>query len=314
MHPNRIGLAALFAAIVVVEAAAAVEPAAVRFKTADDVEITADYYEPTGDTPAPVVILLHMYKSSRAAWTPLVPLLHKAGFAVLAIDLRGHGGSTKPDEKRLAQRVADRDPTLFNAMYQDVFAAYRFLAGKPRCDMSRVAVVGASVGCSVALDYARQDRSVDVVVCISPGEAYLGVDSRQHIAEIAKQGRRPILLLAAPGERKACDALAEIDKGATVFITQPGTQDGDRVHGTNMFGQVEGIENRVLGFIEANMGKPTEDPVVGDVHGNTYYPAGSEGASKIEKANRRLFSSAGEARRRGYKRGKPGDGGVRRKD
>ncbi len=303
MYPSRIGFTALAVAIAVAGVAPAAEPTAARFTTDDGVEITADYYAPPGDKPAPVVILLHMYRSSRAAWEPLIPPLHKAGFAVLAIDLRGHGGSIKPGELRLAQRVVDRDPTLFNAMYQDVFAAYRFLAQQPRCDMSRLAIVGASVGCSVALDYARQDRSVDVVVCMSPGEAYMGVDSRQHMTEFAKPGRRPVLLLAAPGERKACEALGQIHPGATVFITEPGTRDGQRVHGTNMFGQVPGIEQRVLDFLEANIGKPAEHPVAAEVNGKHFFPVGSEDAAKLKEENRRLFTSAEEAKRRGYRPG-----------
>jgi hypothetical protein len=170
--------------------------------------------------------------------------------------------------------------------------------------MSRLAIVGASVGCSVALDYARQDRSVDVVVCLSPGEAYLGVDSRQHIREFAQAGRRPILLVAAPGERKACEALGEIYSGAAVSITKPGTRDKQRVHGTNMFGQVDGIEQRVVDFLAANIGKPAEHPVVAEMNGKTFVPVGSESAARLNAEAKRLFSSPEEAQRRGYRPGK----------
>jgi len=40
---------------------------------------------------------------------PLVPYLHAAGFAVLAIDLRGHGESEGPSELGLAKKVESRD-------------------------------------------------------------------------------------------------------------------------------------------------------------------------------------------------------------
>lgn len=300
---NRCSAFLLFAMLGVSPTALGLEAKTVKFTTADGVEIVADFYAPKTDTPAPTVILLHMYRSSRAAWKPLIPHLHDAGFAVLALDLRGHGGSVNPRSERLAQRAVDRDPGLFNAMHGDVFAAYEFLSKQPQCDLSRLALVGASVGCSVALDYARQDRSVDAVVCLSPGEGYLGVDSLSHMTQIAEKGGRAVLLMAAPGERKACDALQAVYKEATVEITSPGSKDGDKAHGTNLFGQVDGIEKRVAGFLVSHVGEPAEETVVADVNGDECYAADSEKAGKIPPAQKRLFSSRAEARSRGLKAG-----------
>jgi dienelactone hydrolase len=307
MLMRRIRLAALVAATLPVSARALEpKPAAFKakdaaFKTKDDVEITADYYPPSGQAPSPVVILLHMYRSNRAAWKPLVPHLHEAGFAVLAIDLRGHGDSVKPRAQRLVTRAMDRDPVLFNAMHNDVYGAYDFLARQPGCDLSRFALVGASVGGSVALDYARQDRSVDVVVWLSPGEAYLGVDSRAHAKELAKHGKRQMLLMAAPGERRDCDTLSEIHSDATVLITEPGRKDGDKVHGTNMFGQVTNVEREIVNFLIAHIGAPPTKPVAGDVNGETFWPVNSDEDKKLDPQTRRIFSSADEAKSRGYK-------------
>src|SRR5437870_3687266 len=69
------------------------------------------------------VVLLPMYKSDRSAWAPLVPHLRARGLAVLAIDLRGHGGSAKQGSVNLAPRVEKRDPKLFADMHQDAIAA-----------------------------------------------------------------------------------------------------------------------------------------------------------------------------------------------
>jgi len=300
---SRLAVGVLSLAVATAVALSA-ESEAVSFKTDDGVEIAADYFAPTGRTPAPVVILLHQYRSTRAAWKPLVPVLQRAGFAVLAVDLRGHGGSVKPGNLKLVQRVMDRDPALFNAMNSDVFAAYGFLSQRPECDLSRLAIVGASVGASVALDYARQDRSVDVVVCMSPGEAYMGVDSRTHIREYGKWGKRPVLLLAAPGEQQACEALAAAYPGAKVQITQPGTKDGDKVHGTNMFGQVENIEQGVADFLAEHVGGPAGQAVAGDLDGGPCCPVGSEADKKLDPKSRRVFSSGEEARSRGYRASK----------
>jgi len=155
-------------------------PEKVRFATSDGVNIVAEYVAPK-DRAAPVVMLLHMYRSDRTSWRPLIPKLHEAGFAVLALDMRGHGESVEPAAMTLAKRALGRDEALFQQMYEDVKAGYAFLAQRPEVDLTRFAIIGASVGCSVAIDYAGRDRSVDVVICLSPGEHYLGVDSTRDI-------------------------------------------------------------------------------------------------------------------------------------
>ncbi|MFH0980996.1 MAG: alpha/beta fold hydrolase, partial [Planctomycetota bacterium] len=75
------------------------EPA--HFTTEDGVEILGDFYPPAAAGRAPAVILLHIYRSDRTSWRPLIPKLHEAGFAVLALDMRGHGESVQPATMRL---------------------------------------------------------------------------------------------------------------------------------------------------------------------------------------------------------------------
>lgn len=284
------------AVLFVVAPAQALEPKTVTFKTVDGVSIVADFYPPAGQTSSPVAILLPMYRHDRHTWAPLVPHIHEAGFAVLAIDPRGHGESVKPGEMDLVRRVLDRDPTLFRAMYRDVFAAYDFLARQPNCDLTRVALVGASVGCSVAIDYASRDRSVDVVVCLSPGENYLGVDSRTHMKKFAEYGQRAILLVAAPQEREACDTLAGINPHATVRIVGK-----EKVHGTQMFGAIKGIEEDITRFLVEHVGQPARYPVVAAVDGEEAFNLGSREAMEIDAPRRRYYSSAEEAAERGLK-------------
>ncbi len=272
------------------------EPKAVRFETEDGLTIAADFW-PIDGRQAPVVILLHMYKSNRQAWRPLMETLHAGGIAVLAIDLRGHGDSTGTPSMSLAQRVDNRDVALFRSMYRDVLGAYAWLSGRPDVDLSRFGLVGASIGCSVAIDYAARDRSVDVVVCMTPGENYLGVDSRRHIAEYVKNGERPILLLATQAERTACDALAKIATSAGVDIVGQG-----RVHGTRMFGQIEGIEEKIVGFLGKGIRSEPATEVAAAVDGDVYFDVGSAMDLKLDPGRVRLFSSAAEAEARGLKR------------
>ncbi len=270
-----------------------------RFETEDGVRIVGElsFPEPgvlTVIERRPVVILLHMYSSDRTAWKPLVPKLTEAGFAVLAIDMRGHGESVEPAAQNLARRVRERDATLFNAMTRDVAAAYAALVQRLDIDASRFALVGASVGCSVAIKYAALDASVDAVVCLSPGTDYLGVDSTEPIVAL---GRRRTLLLATEGERKAPDELARLNASVTSEILGTGT-----VHGTRMFGKIDGIEKRIVDFVTAGVGEAADTPVFAAYpDGKTFYPTMDAlmSAEKVDRGRVRIFSSADEAKARG---------------
>jgi len=273
----------------------------VHFPTEDNLLIAGAYTPPAvkkGER-APMIILLHMYASDHSAFDPLVPHLHAAGFAVLAIDLRGHGQSVGAPEMGLAQRVAERDKKLFAAMDRDVDGAYRWLVKQPAVDPARFVLVGASVGCSVALKYAGRDRSVDGVVCLTPGTGYLGIDS---LSDAHKYGRRPLLLVASEDERTACDELARLVPGALVQI-EPGAGEKDKMayHGTRMLGQVVHIEQSITGFLLKAAGPASENMVMASVQGDVYHPSGGTGAGQINPENVRWFSSPEEAEARGLR-------------
>jgi pimeloyl-ACP methyl ester carboxylesterase len=265
----------------------------VDFRASDGVRIFADYHAPKEDkTPAPMVILLHMYKSDRSAWKPLIEPLHNAGFATLAIDMRGHGESATP---LLEERATARDPHLFKNMFEDVRAAYDWLAEQDGVDRSRFAIVGASVGCSVALRYAVQDKSVDAIVCLTPGMNYLKLDSARDMRRI--QGRQ-ILLTATEDERKACDALAALADGTRVKIHE------GEAHGTHMFGVVPDIEKDIAAFLKRGVGKAVDDPCFGSVASEIYHLPGSHWRSRIKPTNLRYYSSEEEAESRGLRAAK----------
>ena len=288
-------------------ARAAEKPQEVSFQTADGVTIVADYYPPVPQAglKAPIVILLHMYPADRTSWADFAKQLSGVGIAALAIDMRGHGKSTEPAEMHLAERRQQRDPRLYGAMHQDVAAAYQWLAQQPNLDLARFAVVGASVGCSVALDYARRDRSVDAVVCLSPGTNYMGVDS---IAHMRGYSNRPILLMASQEERAACEALAKLSDKATVKICPMNGRDQRQMHGTNLLSQVSEATNVVLDFIRANLGPPTEQPVVASLGSDVYHAPDSPVVRRIKPENLRRFSSAEEAQARGLRPTRTGPG------
>jgi len=289
---------------VLASVARADEPKAVVFETDDAVQIHADFYAP-GDAvqEAPMAILLHMYRSDREAWRPLARRLSAAGFAVLAIDMRGHGDSATPE---LRDRVMERDVGVFEDMYQDVRAAYDWMAEQGGVDRSRFGLVGASVGCSVALRYAVQDKSVDAVVCLTPGLDYLGLDS---VGDAKKIKGRRLLMLATEDEAMAAKRLASIVDGGEARIVAPG-----KIHGTNMFGKVDGVEKTIVDFLTKAVGPPTKTTVFGSIRSNIWHPPESGWIERIKPTNMRYYSSPEEAEARGLRKTKsmgPADQGRR---
>lgn len=67
-------------------------------------EVTIDYFA-AGDGPA--VVLVHGITESRRTWDPLVAPLIGAGYRVVAIDLRGHGDSSRIGPYDLATMAGD---------------------------------------------------------------------------------------------------------------------------------------------------------------------------------------------------------------
>lgn len=281
------------------------KPERVTLETDDKVPviIVGAYTPPPPDPKAPrrpAVVLLHMYGEDRSSFDPLVPALHEAGFAVLAIDLRGHGESVGPASLKLSEKAKDRDPRLFRDMVKDVEAACCWLSRRNEVDPARWVIVGASVGASVALEYAAADRSVDGLVLLTPGLDYLGLDSR---IPAAKYQGRPLLMLTAEQERSAADELARLVPGAKVRTVGPGPQ-GEHsmaLHGTRMLGKVAGVEKIIVDFLVEAAGPPSDHPVVASVIGEVYYEPGNKQAARLSPANLRKFSSASEAQSRGYR-------------
>ncbi len=212
----------------------------------------------------PAVVLLHMFRSDKQAWWErggMFPLLSEHGILGLSIDMRGHGESRSgPGGEDLRKRVVDRDPALFNAMWKDAAAAVKWLR-EVRGVQGEIGLVGASVGCSVAIDTARRDESLRDVVVMTPGLDYLGVDTRTHLRA---WGQRELLILTSEEEasasreiarvldsqRAAREAEADEPEPSRVTLTE---FNAERVHGTRMFGAVEGVAETIAAWLEERL-------------------------------------------------------------
>jgi len=132
------------------------------------------------------------------------------------------------------------------------------LRDEGKCDGRRIGLVGASVGCSVAVDATvRRGDLVASVCALTPGKDYLGVPTMDHVKSWKEQ---PLLLLSSEEEADggARPIAAELKrKPGMEFRVVP----GEKVHGTNMFGKVAGIEDRIVHWFEATLAREILDGV-----------------------------------------------------
>lgn len=272
---------------------AAAEPQQVAFNTADGFWVHADYHGPTTHyVAAPIAILLHAEHSDRQAWKPLIEPLHEAGFVILALDMRGHGQSATSETRA---RLEQRDPQLFRDIQNDLRGAYDWLAQQEYVDRARFALVGAGAGAAVALQYAAEDRSVDVVVCLSPTTTTPGLDAAGDLGQI--HGRK-ILLVATQAEQDECDQLAKRTTGVQAHTCKD--LDGTP-RGTDILDAAPKIQERIVDFLVRGVGRPTMTTVYGSIRSRVYHAAGSAWIKEISTTNLRHYSSPREAETRGLR-------------
>lgn len=119
---------------------------------------------PVYDPPVPVVILCHGFSGDTAMTSALARRIAKAGYAVVAIDFRGHGENQNPFE--VGGDAAQ--------LRQDIDAALLYARSQPRFDGQRIALAGHSMGAFAVLSDAEHDPGVAAVVAISGGGAMRG--------------------------------------------------------------------------------------------------------------------------------------------
>jgi len=173
-----------------------------QFITASDGVAIA--FEQTGAAEGPPVLLVHGFGSSRGQnWksTGWYSTLGEAGFAITAMDCRGHGESGKP-----------RDP----AAYGHARMAEDALAVMDAAGLGQVLLCGYSMGgfISLRLTAAHPQRVARLALC-GVGEYYL------HGPRISDPNSRDLLAEALEAE----DASGLTDKRAILFrkfAEQPG--------------------------------------------------------------------------------------------
>jgi pimeloyl-ACP methyl ester carboxylesterase len=139
----------------------------VAFKSFDLVDLRASFTMPNGvPAPVPAVLLLHGYGESRSVWNGFEQQLLTRGWAVMALDLRGHGESKSKNFRSIeASPEWRKDPHEFPV---DVGPALDWIKAQPRINTNKIVVIGSDVGANLALIASGRYPEVRTVVAIRP--------------------------------------------------------------------------------------------------------------------------------------------------
>jgi pimeloyl-ACP methyl ester carboxylesterase len=213
--------------------AAIPKESSVSFMTTDGWAIKGTLYSSPGHS----ILLLHGLGDHRAAWTEYARILQNEGYNVLAIDMRGHGESTKKgNETRTWQRFSVQD---FKSMTKDIAAAQAYLEGE------NISIIGASIGANIALNYAAQGSKISALVLLSPGLNYQDVTTE----DAMRLYKGPAYLAAGKLDGASADAVQRLDQIAA-GPTEPKIYDTGN-HGTALL-EDEQVQNSITAWLRKN--------------------------------------------------------------
>jgi dienelactone hydrolase len=203
-------------------------------ETSDGVRFGAWYYAAPAETkPTATVILIHDIGGSHKSVGDLARALQRAGCAVVAPDLRGHGSGSqrsgeaaadahqllrKADFEAMAAsdgRVRDDPASSHRGEIEAVRGWIKKQADAGKLDIDRLCVVGSGLGATLAAMWTAADwnwppttagpqgQQVKALVLVSPAMAKRGLPMTGPLASEAIRFAVPVMVLAGTNDREA---------------------------------------------------------------------------------------------------------------
>lgn len=204
--------------------------------TSDGVQLAAFFYAPENlNEDTEILILVHEAYRGHRSWDEFRSAAHENGYAVIALDLRGHGQSSG-------------DQVFTEAMDHDIDAVVDWISVSPDLNEDRIAIAGASVGANLALRAGARHPQIKSVVLLSPGMMYweIGIE-----AAMLDYGGRPLLLVASEQDTYSATSvqrLKELGGAADILVLYPGA-----AHGTDMIRNQPDLAPMMFDWFEQTM-------------------------------------------------------------
>jgi alpha-beta hydrolase superfamily lysophospholipase len=216
----------------------------VSFFTRDGVEIQG-LYEPRASRSKLTFIFLHGLGSNQEEWQVFEKKFVRYGFGFLSYDARGHGNSTSTKTGQISYTTfsANSPDSDWRKMVGDLEDAVNFLNKEYGLPKKSIGLMGASLGANICLKYAAGEKSIPVIVLLSPGMNFAGINIEYDIVNIEK---RPILIVASPGDTYSYQSsqllIQKLKQNPKAVFEKAATG-----HGVNML-DIK-TENTIIGWI-----------------------------------------------------------------
>jgi len=215
--------------------------------TADGVKIVGDWYRRSSAKPdqnLPAVLLIHGFGENRTVWDGFIADdLLKGGFAILNIDLRGHGESTsKSGQKLVSDRHWLTDPAQFPL---DLDSAIKWLKSQSEIDQNRIGVMGADIGADLAYLASGKYEVVRSAVALSANFA------QATALTAGTQNFQPhsILYVAAEADEGAAEDAKKLEK-LTGFPVKVRLFENLSSHGSKLLQDAPQAETLVMDWLK----------------------------------------------------------------
>lgn len=194
----------------------------IETKDARVLKATLSYLKIENAQKYPTVLLLHSLGYSSASWSNLPEALVNAGYAVITMDLRGHGKSIY--DANLKQRswqyftnkIYQKFPSDVVQMLEEVEKQSK------KVDMNRFAIIGADIGANTAILVSKSiTKKPKALVLISPTMTFKGLYVPIALSEI---GHVPVLAITSQKDLfclQEQEKLARFSQGAFYVKNYP---------------------------------------------------------------------------------------------
>lgn len=224
-------------------------PERVEVRTEDDVLIVGDWYVPERRSGW-CTLLLHMMPADRSSWSEFSLALAQNGWSSLAIDLRGHGESTRAGDVILDYRTFSEKE--HQHCQKDVTSALAWLS-QQGFSSERTVIIGASIGANLALAAAAKNNGLPGIITLSPGFRYGGIDARACTVLLTEH--QSVLFVASNDDPESAEAVQTLAtetkaKQQVLMLNSAG-------HGTTMFVQEPSLNDQLqrwLGVLRESKG------------------------------------------------------------
>jgi alpha-beta hydrolase superfamily lysophospholipase len=219
-----------------------------KLTTKDGVELAITYYPSTEGKSAVPVVILHDSKETRQTYSELAKRLNRPdntlgdthkSFAVVTVDLRGHGESitqTLGNRSRELSASKLRGGDYAAMVLQDVEAVRKFLLAeneKGKLNLNSLSMIGVGLGAAVGMNWTAKDwaapplatgkqgQDVKTLVVVSPRWKENGLSVQNAVRQPGLRNEVAVLMLYGKKDRKVNADVERIEKQLSDNRQQP---------------------------------------------------------------------------------------------